>query len=480
MEQKNEKIIKELQQAIRASKGKISLYSEYIIYKEHSLKEQAEKNIKKFKGKQQVELDKINFYLLSEEEVFNDISKKYVEEKKASLRLKYRKMRESNKREIAKDPSKKEELDKKLSDYQVALDKELEEYKLLLKNNVVAEREKNASKYDSKYFENKKAQLNSQLEEFSKKEYEKVERELLKTKTTYQKRIEKEKEKLTDLEVKFIDALKQREGNFEIAEDEVLSVKDLCMYFGGLKAVDHLNFSVKKGEVFGLIGPNGAGKTTVFNCITQFNKPTAGEIIFKTKENNVINLNNEKVHDIISLGIARTFQNVEVVRECTVLENLIIAALCEINSTLVDHILYTGKVKMEEEVIKRRAFKVLEFMGLMPYAYSYAMGLPYGVLKKIEIARTLMTNPQLIILDEPAAGLNDNETKDLEKLILRIKEEYNCSILLVEHDMGLVMSICDRICVISFGKYLTCGTPEEVQANQLVQEAYLGSDDEEE
>ncbi len=255
----------------------------------------------------------------------------------------------------------------------------------------------------------------------------------------------------------------------------VLDVKDLCMYFGGVKAVDGLSFQVKKGEIFGLIGPNGAGKTTVFNCITQFYKPTAGTLHFENKSGQVVDLNKEKVHDVILQGIVRTFQNVEVIRELSVLDNLLIAGHRQYTSGLVTQALHLPLLKQEERVIRDRAMKVLDFMGLTDYKDWYAMGLPYGVLKKIEIARTLMCDPQLVILDEPAAGLNDTETAELAKLIRRIQEQYKCTILLVEHDMGLVMDICDTVCAISFGKLLAIGTPEEVQADKGVQSAYLGT-----
>ena len=255
----------------------------------------------------------------------------------------------------------------------------------------------------------------------------------------------------------------------------VLDVKDLCMYFGGVKAVDGLSFQVKKGEIFGLIGPNGAGKTTVFNCITQFYKPTSGSLMFENKSGQVVNLNREKVHDVILQGIVRTFQNVEVIREVSVLDNLLIAGHRQYTSSLATQSLHLPLLKKEEKVVRERALKVLDFMGLIPYKDWFAAGLPYGVLKKIEIARTLMCDPQLIILDEPAAGLNDTETAELAKLIRKIKDEYNCTILLVEHDMGLVMDICDTICAISFGKLLAIGTPDVIQNDPGVRTAYLGN-----
>ena len=259
----------------------------------------------------------------------------------------------------------------------------------------------------------------------------------------------------------------------------ILELKNVSLEFGGLKAVDDLSFEVKKGEVFGLIGPNGAGKTTVFNCITQFYKPTKGELYFQEKSGNTISLNNYQVHNVIKKGIVRTFQNVEVIKEISVMDNLLVAAHSKYRSSLFTQFLHLPLLKKEELEMRKKAEEVLEFMGLSLYKNWLAWGLPYGVLKKIEIARTLMNNPQLIILDEPAAGLNDSETKELTDLIRKIQEKYNCTILLVEHDMGLVMDICDTVCAISFGKLLAIGNTQEIQANKDVQAAYLGYAEEE-
>jgi len=273
-----------------------------------------------------------------------------------------------------------------------------------------------------------------------------------------------------------LEAVISKSNPIEQLEDKVLLKLDhLTMQFGGLKAVDDLSFEVKKGEIFGLIGPNGAGKTTVFNCITQFYKPTKGKVYFKDRTNETILLNNYAVHDVIKHGIVRTFQNVELIKEVSVLDNLLIGGHVQYRSSLLAQFLHLPILKKEEIAVKNKALEILEFMGLSLYKDMLAWGLPYGVLKKIEIARTLMNNPQLIILDEPAAGLNDSETADLSKLIKKIQEKYNCTILLVEHDMGLVMDICDTVCAISFGKLLGIGTTEEIQANPKVQEAYLGS-----
>ena len=291
------------------------------------------------------------------------------------------------------------------------------------------------------------------------------------------RKIENAKERLRDVERR-LESSGASNRQVELEEGIILRIQDLKMYFGGVKAVDGLSFDVHEGEIFGLIGPNGAGKTTVFNCITQFYKPTGGTLLFRGRENEVVDLTKEKVHDVILHGIVRTFQNVEVVPELTVLENLLIAGHRQYSSGIAASALHLPKLRREEDVIRYKAEKVLSFMGLSAYAGAYAFGLPYGILKKIEIARTLMCSPRLIILDEPAAGLNDTETADLARLIRRIREEYSCTILLVEHDMGLVMDVCDNICAISFGKLLAFGTPEQIQTNRDVQQAYLGVDEE--
>lgn len=271
---------------------------------------------------------------------------------------------------------------------------------------------------------------------------------------------------------------KRSSDGVALPDDVALRVRGLKMYFGGLKAVDDLSFDVGRGEIFGLIGPNGAGKTTVFNCITRFYNATGGDMHFAGRNGETVNLRDFRVHDVILQGIVRTFQNVEVIREVSVLDNLLIAGHRQYKSSIFSQALHLPVLKREEKLMRERAMRVLEFMGLTAYKDWYAFGLPYGVLKRIEIARTLMCDPRLIILDEPAAGLNDTETAELAKLIRRIRDEYDCTILLVEHDMGLVMEICDTICAISFGKLLAIGTPEEIQANKDVQAAYLGTSEE--
>ncbi len=254
----------------------------------------------------------------------------------------------------------------------------------------------------------------------------------------------------------------------------VLKVDGLSIAFGGLKAVDNLSFDIKENEVFGLIGPNGAGKTTVFNCITQFYKPNSGDILFKDRNGSVHSLLDKNVHDIIKLGLVRTFQNVELIRELSIIDNVLIGAHVDFKSNILDQALRLPRARKEEKKYRAEAMRVLSILGIEDRADAPAGGQPYGVLKKVEFARALMSNPRLIILDEPAAGLNDVETIELSKLIRRLRDELNCSILLVEHDMRLVMEVCDRICAISFGKFLAVGTPKEIKENKDVQVAYLG------
>jgi branched-chain amino acid transport system ATP-binding protein len=261
--------------------------------------------------------------------------------------------------------------------------------------------------------------------------------------------------------------------------DEILAIDNLCIQFGGLKAVDCLSFSVKNMEIFGLIGPNGAGKTTVFNCITQFYRPDKGAVWFRAdnKKGGLINLVGRPVHQIIHYGLVRTFQNVEIIKELSLLDNVLIGAHIDFKATVFEQALKLPRARAEEKIIRKRAEEALEFMGIADRQNLLAGGQPYGVLKKVEIARTLLCQPKLIILDEPAAGLNDSETKDLAEIIRTIRDKFSCAILLVEHDMRLVMNVCNRICAISFGKFLACDIPEKIRTNKLVQEAYLGEEE---
>lgn len=317
------------------------------------------------------------------------------------------------------------------------------------------------------------------LESFVAEENSRIEKRMEKYVEATQFKINRYNEKLLSMQEKLAELMAEEEAKFgvELPSDVILRLDRLTMEFGGLKAVNNLSFDVKKGEIFGLIGPNGAGKTTVFNCITQFYKPTGGLIYYRNREDKVIVLNKYQVHDVIKTGIVRTFQNVEVIYELSILDNLLIAAHTQYKSNIFAQMFNTKGVKQEEAVNRKKALKVLEYCGLLDKKDLPPVGLPYGVLKRIELARTLMAGASLIILDEPAAGLNDNETIELAQMIRRIRDEFNVTIFLVEHDMGLVMDICEHICAISFGKKLAYGTPQEIQANPVVQEAYLGTNE---
>lgn len=317
------------------------------------------------------------------------------------------------------------------------------------------------------------------LESFVAEENSRIEKRMEKYVEATQQKINRYNEKLLSMQEKLAELMAEEEAKFgvELPADVILRLDRLTMEFGGLKAVNNLSFDVKKGEIFGLIGPNGAGKTTVFNCITQFYKPTGGLIYYRNREDKVIVLNKYQVHDVIKTGIVRTFQNVEVIYELSILDNLLIAAHTQYKSNIFAQMFNTKGVRQEEAVNRKKALKVLEYCGLLDKKDLPPVGLPYGVLKRIELARTLMAGASLIILDEPAAGLNDNETIELAQMIRRIRDEFNVTIFLVEHDMGLVMDICEHICAISFGKKLAYGTPQEIQANPVVQEAYLGTNE---
>ena len=317
------------------------------------------------------------------------------------------------------------------------------------------------------------------LESFVAEENSRIEKRMEKYVEATQQKINRYNEKLLSMQEKLAELMAEEEAKFgvELPADVILRLDRLIMEFGGLKAVNNLSFDVKKGEIFGLIGPNGAGKTTVFNCITQFYKPTGGLIYYRNREDKVIVLNKYQVHDVIKTGIVRTFQNVEVIYELSILDNLLIAAHTQYKSNIFAQMFNTKGVRQEEAVNRKKALKVLEYCGLLDKKDLPPVGLPYGVLKWIELARTLMAGASLIILDEPAAGLNDNETIELAQMIRRTRDEFNVTIFLVEHDMGLVMDICEHICAISFGKKLAYGTPQEIQANPVVQEAYLGTNE---
>ncbi len=249
----------------------------------------------------------------------------------------------------------------------------------------------------------------------------------------------------------------------------VLVAKNLGIRFGGLKAVDNFNITVKEKELIGLIGPNGAGKTTVFNLLTGVYKPTEGTIELNGKQ-----IINKKVHEIVSLGSSRTFQNIRLFKDMTVLDNIKIAYHNRMSYGIIASIFKTKKFKNEEAIADNIAIELLKVFDLEDKKDTIAKNLPYGMQRKLEIARALATNPKLLLLDEPAAGMNPQETKELMQTIKLIKDKFNLSILLIEHDMKLVMGICERIIVLDYGKIIAKGRPNEIRNNADVIKAYLG------
>ena len=248
----------------------------------------------------------------------------------------------------------------------------------------------------------------------------------------------------------------------------MLTLENLTIKFGGLVAVNEVNTTVNKGEIFGLIGPNGAGKTTVFNMISGVYAPTSGKIIFKGKQ--IQGMAPDKVN---YQGIARTYQNINLFKKMTALENVMVGCHSQTKATLLDAILLTKKTREEETKTVARAQEILDYVELGDKAMLRASSLSYGEQRRLEIARALASNPELLLLDEPAAGMNLTEKDDLARLIRRIRDD-GITILLVEHHMKLVMDICDRICVLSFGKKIAEGKPEEIQNNEDVIASYLG------
>ncbi len=259
---------------------------------------------------------------------------------------------------------------------------------------------------------------------------------------------------------------------------KLLEVKGLTMDFGGLRAVDSVTLEVYEGDIAALIGPNGAGKTTFFNCITGIYNPTKGDILLHPKGLKTRRLNGLKPNKVTEMGLARTFQNIRLFPDMTVLENVMIGRHCRTKSGIFKAIVKGKGVREEERQIVETSYHLLEKVGLADYANEFSKNLPYGAQRRLEIARAMATDPFLLLLDEPAAGMNPQETSDLEQLICKISAEDQIAILLIEHDMKLVMNISDPIYVMEYGKKIAEGSPEEIKDNPKVVEAYLGEETE--
>ncbi|MBB1535704.1 MULTISPECIES: ABC transporter ATP-binding protein [unclassified Leptotrichia] len=249
----------------------------------------------------------------------------------------------------------------------------------------------------------------------------------------------------------------------------LLKTTNLGISFGGLRAVDDVNIEIKEGELIGLIGPNGAGKTTIFNLLTGVYKPTDGDISI-----NGTSVNKKTTPQIVTLGVARTFQNIRLFKNLSVLDNVKLALNNSMSYSTLSAVLRLPKYWREERIATDTALDLLDIFDMAEMANITAGNLSYGQQRKLEIARALATSPKLLLLDEPAAGMNPNETKELMNTIRFIRDKFKISILLIEHDMDLVMGICERLYVLNFGRIIASGLPEEIQNNKEVITAYLG------
>ncbi|MBT9749272.1 ABC transporter ATP-binding protein [Desulfovibrio desulfuricans] len=257
----------------------------------------------------------------------------------------------------------------------------------------------------------------------------------------------------------------------------VLEVKDLSQDFGGLRALNELSLTVNNGEIVALIGPNGAGKTTFFNCVTGIYTPTEGQMFLHDASGDKQLLNGKKPHLITAMGMARTFQNIRLFSEMTVLENVMIGRHCRTKAGIFGAIVRDGRTRREEQDCIDRSYELLELVKLQDFWNETANNLPYGAQRRLEIARAMATEPRMLLLDEPAAGMNPQETNELKELVCSIRDNQQLSILLIEHDMGMVMSLSDRIYVMEYGSCIATGTPAEIRTNPRVIKAYLGESD---
>ncbi|MCD6397252.1 MAG: ABC transporter ATP-binding protein [Spirochaetaceae bacterium] len=256
----------------------------------------------------------------------------------------------------------------------------------------------------------------------------------------------------------------------------ILETKNLTMQFGGLTAVDNINFKVNPKEIVALIGPNGAGKTTFFNCVTGVYKPTSGDVLISPTGNGQQRINGLKPNKVTEKGLARTFQNIRLFQNMTVLENVMIGRHSKLKSGILGAVLRTKATVKEEKKVIQDSYEILVEVGLDKFVNELAKNLPYGAQRRLEIARAMATEPALLLLDEPAAGMNPHETKELDEMIIHIRDSKQISILLIEHDMSLVMSISENIFVVDYGKLIAQGSPNEIKNNPEVIKAYLGDD----
>ena len=248
-----------------------------------------------------------------------------------------------------------------------------------------------------------------------------------------------------------------------------LKFDKVTLKFGGITALNNVSFEVKPKTLYAIIGPNGAGKTSIFNCISGIYRPTEGDVSFG--ESNIKDLRPDQVAE---LGIARTFQNIELFENMTVLDNILIGAHRHLNYGPISSLLYTKKTRKSELAARKIAEEIIDFLEIEQFRYSYILSLPYGVQKRVEIGRALALNPELLLLDVPAAGMNNEETEDIARFIIDIHEEMGKTIILVDHDMNMVMDIAEEVMVLNFGEKLAEGRPEEIVKDSKVIDAYLG------
>lgn len=250
----------------------------------------------------------------------------------------------------------------------------------------------------------------------------------------------------------------------------LLNIKNLKMQFGGLVAVDDFNLELEEGKIFGLIGPNGSGKTTVFNIITGFYKPTDGHIFLDGKE--ITGLTPDR---ITVLGLTRIFQNSRIFRNLTVFDNVMIGDHLRLKSSPLEAVMRTPRYSREEKEAYQRAMDLLEGLGLIEYVNEISGSLPYGLQRKLEVARALSTQPKVLLLDEPATGLSSEETQEMIDFILGVREDFDLTIFIIEHHMAVIMDICEHILVLNYGKTIAAGNPKQIQNNKEVIVAYLGA-----